>query len=201
MEDGSSLRPGFEDPVHEAQSVFRVCLDALSRPARPQTFDVSLDVPSPMYATSTAILLALADYETTIWLDAAGAARDEIASYLTFHTGARLAEGPDTADFALAVVPQGLPPLTAFHQGEPEYPDRSTTLILQVEELVAAGPVWEGPGIDGRTAFDARPMPSDWRAQLAKNRAAFPLGVDLILVTPNAVAGLPRSTREVTGGQ
>lgn len=31
-------------------------------------------------------------------------------------------------------------------------------------------------------------------AQLAENRAGFPLGVDLILTAPGRVAGLPRST-------
>lgn len=200
MQETAGLGPGFEDPVHEAQSVFRACLDALSRPAVARSLSVSLDGPEPMYPTSAAILLALADYETTIWLDAGAAATGEVGAYLRFHTGARLTDRPEAAQFALVTEPERMPPLTTFNQGEPEYPDRSTTLIVQASRFDASDTVWAGPGIRGQSAFTPTPMPTDWRTQLADNRARFPLGVDLILVTRNAIAGLPRSTREVSEG-
>ncbi len=38
-------------------------------------------------------------------------------------------------------------------------------------------------------------MPGDFLAQWARNRAGFPLGVDLILVAGDRIACLPRSTR------
>ena len=37
-------------------------------------------------------------------------------------------------------------------------------------------------------------VPEGFVAQLAENRAGFPLGVDLILTAPGRVAALPRST-------
>jgi alpha-D-ribose 1-methylphosphonate 5-triphosphate synthase subunit PhnH len=41
----------------------------------------------------------------------------------------------------------------------------------------------------------AAPLPADMLARLADNRALFPCGVDLILVTADEVAALPRSVR------
>ena len=54
------------------------------------------------------------------------------------------------SSFALIGDPQKLPALDRFAFGSNEYPDRSTTLILQVESL-SDGPEVElrGPGIDG----------------------------------------------------
>jgi alpha-D-ribose 1-methylphosphonate 5-triphosphate synthase subunit PhnH len=43
------------------------------------------------------------------------------------------------------------------------------------------------------SSFSAQPLPPDFQARLAANRALFPRGVDLILVSPDAVAALPRS--------
>ena len=74
-------------------------------------------------------------------------------------------------------------------------PDRSTTIIWQVQTLHAGGWLFAGPGIDGETAFEARPLPETFPAQLAENRASYPLGVDIIFAAPRAVAALPRSIR------
>jgi alpha-D-ribose 1-methylphosphonate 5-triphosphate synthase subunit PhnH len=87
-----------------------------------------------------------------------------------------------------------MPPLTAFPQGTPDYPDRSTTLILQVGELRTGGWRLEGPGILGHALFSASPLPPDFASQVQANRARFPCGVDLFFATDAEIAALPRST-------
>jgi alpha-D-ribose 1-methylphosphonate 5-triphosphate synthase subunit PhnH len=52
-----------------------------------------------------------------------------------------------------------------------------------------------GPGIAGTTSFSAEPLPPDFRERLIANREMFPRGLDLILVSEDAVAALPRSIR------
>ena len=84
--------------------------------------------------------------------------------------------------------------LSAFAQGTPDYPDRSTTLILQVETLTTAGWKLEGAGILGTTRFSAAPLPADFAVQMRANHAAFPCGVDLLFATRASLAALPRST-------
>ena len=83
----------------------------------------------------------------------------------------------------------------------PAYPDRSTTVVLQLRSLARGELLWlAGPGIRGDATLRTSPLPHRFREQWAANAAAFPLGVDLILAAGAEVAGLPRSTRFTGGG-
>ena len=146
-------------------------------------------------ATAAALLLALCDFETPVWLDGALSDTPGVAAFVRFHTGARLVDAPGDTAYAVVSDARHMLPLTCFAQGTPEYPDRSATLILQVDELKAA--VWklEGPGIERDRLFSAFPLPSDFVGQVRANRAQFPCGVDMFFTTPAALAALPRSTR------
>ena len=195
----AAIARGFADPVHDSQKVFRIALDALACPGRIARVPSSLTPPAPLLATSASLLLAFADYETSVWLDDALAERPEVADFIRFHTGARLTRVRREADFAIVAAPLALPPLASFAQGTPEYPDRSTTLIMQVGALANSGWAFAGPGIPERQSFCAAPLPDDFPRQLADNRTRFPRGVDLIFVTCTEVAALPRSCRIVEG--
>lgn len=193
----SAVAPGFTDSVHDAQRVFRAVLGALARPGRIARLDATLVPPPPLHSTAAAILLALADFETTVWLDDGLSDDSEVAEFLRFHTGARLASSWREADFAIVTVPERMPALATFAQGTPEYPDRSTTIVIQVEAMTNAGWEFFGPGIPDRVQFSAAPLPLDFQRQLAENRARFPRGVDLIFATAADIAALPRSARIV----
>ena len=58
-----------------------------------------------------------------------------------------------------------------------------------------------GPGIKGEATLAASPLPNDFVAQWAANRAGFPLGVDLIFVVGARLAALPRSTTIAEGAR
>jgi alpha-D-ribose 1-methylphosphonate 5-triphosphate synthase subunit PhnH len=201
--DTTAATRGVADHVHDAQAVFRAVLDAM---ARPGTIHPVTDAHggAPYEATAAAVMAMLADHETTVWLDAPLAARPEVADHLRFTTGTRIVAEPIAATFALVSDPATMPPLAAFASGTPEYPDRSTTLVLMVARLGADGAdalTLAGPGIPHTAALAVAPQPADLAAQLVANRARFPMGVDLILVAPGEVAALPRSVRIVdTGG-
>lgn len=195
----AAVAPGFADPVHESQKVFRTALDALAHPGRIARIDSNLAPPAPLLATSASLLLALADFETTVWLDDALAEAPEVGDFIRFHTGAPLTRARREADFAVIAAPLAMPPLASFAQGTPEYPDRSTTLILQVDSLINDRWMFTGPGIPARQSFSAAPLPADFPQQLADNRARFPCGVDLVFVTREEIAALPRSCRIVEG--
>lgn len=189
-----TVERGFHDPVMESQAVFRLCLEALSRPCRP--IDIGSDLPSlgALTPATLSIVLALADYETRIWLDPKARAGGEIGNHIRFHTGASLCEDPGEADFAVVVDAVAMPPLSAFKQGTLDYPDNSTTLLMQVGRFHASGPTFKGPGINGAIAFWADPLPQHFPGQIASNRRSFPCGVDMIFIAESQVAGLPRST-------
>lgn len=139
------------------------------------------------------MLLTLCDFETPVWLDVALLDAGGVREFLRFHTGARLVATPAEAAFAVISDPTRMPPLADFAQGTADYPDRSTTLIIGVHTLAPQGWKLEGPGIKGQVLFSAAPLPADFAGQVRANRAAFPRGVDIFLVTDDAIAALPRS--------
>jgi alpha-D-ribose 1-methylphosphonate 5-triphosphate synthase subunit PhnH len=192
----AAVTPGFADSVVGAQKVFRAVMDAVARPGFPQSLAGVASAPAPLSPTAAAIALALTDYDTPIFLDAVLAAAPEVAAWLRFHTGAAVVAEPARAAFAFLADPAGAPPFEAFAPGTPEYPDRSTTLVLQVESFAAGACLTlTGPGIAGSRSFSAAPLPQDFAMRMRANRALFPRGVDLLLVTADQVAALPRSVR------
>jgi alpha-D-ribose 1-methylphosphonate 5-triphosphate synthase subunit PhnH len=190
------LAPAFDDPALASQVVFRAVMEAMARPGQARPLPCRIAAPPPLSPTAAAVALTLLDYETPFWLDRGLAAAPEVAPWFRFHTGAPLAADPAQATFGFVSDPAALPPFDAFSAGSLEYPDRSATLVLQIasfdhgEALTLAG-----PGIADTRRFSAAPLPPDFRARLVANRQMFPRGVDLILVTPDAVAALPRSVR------
>jgi alpha-D-ribose 1-methylphosphonate 5-triphosphate synthase subunit PhnH len=187
----------FADPVLQAQSTFRAILEALARPGTVQPLREAVDAPAPLSAGAAAIALTLCDHDTPVWLDA-GLRANDVAEWLRFHCGCPLVENPRDAAFAFVGGIENLPPFEAFNLGTAEYPDRSTTIVLQVESFdEGINLALEGPGIRDRASFCAKPLPADIAERYSVNRALFPRGVDLLLATRTAVAGLPRSVRIV----
>jgi alpha-D-ribose 1-methylphosphonate 5-triphosphate synthase subunit PhnH len=187
---------GFANPVFDAQTIFRAVMSAMARPGTAQPAKAEAQPPQPLSATAAAVALTLCDHDTPLWLDPALRHTEAVASWLGFHSGAPLANTPADAHFALVAEPASLIALENFAQGTQEYPDRSTTLILQVASLSAGDRlVLEGPGIDGSTSFAPTPLPRHFVEQWKQNRARFPRGVDLVLASPEGIACLPRTTR------
>jgi alpha-D-ribose 1-methylphosphonate 5-triphosphate synthase subunit PhnH len=192
------LAPAFADPPRATQSVFRSVMEAMARPGKPRAL-ASLPVPpAPLGPAAGALALTLLDYETPLWLDPPLAAASEAREWLRFHTGAPLTADGAKAAFAFIADPARCPAFAEFSAGSLEYPDRSTTLVLQVDGFDRGEPlVLAGPGIAGTRRFRTAPLPPDFSARLIANHALFPRGVDLILASPHAVAALPRSLRHL----
>jgi alpha-D-ribose 1-methylphosphonate 5-triphosphate synthase subunit PhnH len=193
------LAPAFDDPALASQAVFRIVMEALARPGLARPLASGLAAPPPLTATAAALALTLLDYETPFWLDQGLAAAPEVATWIKFHTGAPLTADSAVAAFGFVSDPAAMRAFDAFSSGSIEYPDRSTTLVLQVASFdQRAQLALSGPGIAGTRNFSAAPLPPDFRPRLIANRALFPRGIDLILASPDAVAALPRSIRVAT---
>ncbi|HLW92323.1 MAG TPA: phosphonate C-P lyase system protein PhnH [Roseiarcus sp.] len=193
---GLAAQRGFADPARESQQIFRAAMDAMARPGTIKTITTGLAPPPPLSPAAAALALTLADYETPVWLDASLAASMEVASFLRFHAGASIVSSPEEAAFALAASPEVLPALDSFALGTIDYPDRSTTLILQVETL-RAGDGWRlsGPGVPGGVRFHAAPTPAGFVPQREALRSLFPRGIDCFFVAGAALAALPRTAK------
>lgn len=193
--EASALEGGFADPILDVQAVFRALMDAMARPGtRKQGFPLP-NPPAPLSPEAGAVALALCDADTPIWLDAARREERTAGEWLGFQTGAPLMREPAEAHFAFVSDPANLPALENFAQGSQEYPDRSATLILQVETLTRGESLHlKGPGIETAASLAPRPLPRHFLEQWAQNSARFPRGIDLILVSHEGLAALPRTT-------
>ena len=197
----AEMPAGFADKVLSAQSTFRSVMDAMARPGSVQQVVATVGTPGPMMRGTAAIALTLFDHDTPIWLDAKMSETSEVAKWLKFHSGAPVVEDPSICHFALIGDASVLPDLSRFSFGSNEYPDRSTTLILQVESL-ARGRTYElrGPGIDGTASLRATIEPKDLFQRLSINETLFPRGIDVVLVSGESIVAIPRTTRLVGKG-
>ena len=197
----AELPAGFADKVLSAQSTFRSVMDAMARPGSVQRIAVAVGAPAAMMRGAAAIALTLFDHDTPLWLDPLMSGTPDVTKWLKFHTGAPVIADSSICSFALIGDARALPGLDRFGFGSNEYPDRSTTLVLQVDSLTQ-GPAFElrGPGIDGTTVLQAAIQPTDLFERLAVNQALFPRGIDVMLVHDDTIVAIPRTTRLVAKG-
>jgi len=197
----AELPAGFADKVLSAQATFRAVMDAMARPGTARRLTAGVGTPASLMRGTAAIALTLFDHDTPVWLDRMMAATPDIAKWLKFHCGAPVIADSSTCSFALAGHGSELPTLDRFALGSNEYPDRSTTLILQVKSLTE-GRAYElrGPGIDGTAILRATIDPDDLFERLAVNATLFPRGLDVVLVHDDAIVAIPRTTRLAAKG-
>lgn len=182
------------DSAPASQTCFRALMNAMARPGTVHRLP-GTPAPEPLMPAAAALIRSLADYETPIWCDAIFSAAREACDWIKFHTGAPLTRQAREACFALIADPRQMPLFSDFALGSEEYPDRSTTIIMQIEGFSGTPFELKGPGIKGERAFAASRLPYDFPLRLAENRALFPRGVDVILVAGDEIAALPRTVR------
>ncbi len=180
------LSGGFAEAPLQSARAFRAILDAMARPGSIHAV-AGARPPMPVSAAAGAVLLTLCDGTTPLHL-AGGADCAGMRDWIAFHTGAPLVAAEE-AVFALGRW-EDLHPVSRFRIGAPDYPDRSATLIVEMDGLTGHGPTLTGPGIETATWLSL-PETAAFRA----NRALFPLGFDTIFTSGDRIAALPRSTR------
>lgn len=184
-----ALSGGFSHPAPQSAHAFRAVMEAMARPGTLQRIAGSVP-PAPLCAAAGAVVLTLCDADTPIHL--AGAADCQpVRDWIAFHTGAPL-RGPADCMFALGRW-QDLVPLGAYPVGTAEYPDRSATLIVELDGFGGTGTgtaaVLRGPGIQDTATLHLPDVPA-----LQANHTLFPLGLDFIFASGDRIAALPRST-------
>jgi alpha-D-ribose 1-methylphosphonate 5-triphosphate synthase subunit PhnH len=187
----TALAPGFSDPGHDAQRLFRAVLDAFAHPGRIMSLPDPPAGPGAISPATAAYLLTLVDRDTPLWL-APEFERPAVRDFVRFHTGAPIVARRDEAVFA--VLAHDTASLDGFAIGTDPYPDHSATLVIEVPVLGAgAARRWRGPGIDGQAAVAVGGLGADFWQAWADNHALFPCGVDVVFAAGSQLLALPRS--------
>lgn len=194
--DLSNIAPGFKDPVLDTQSSFRKLLLAMSEPGTHVDLD-EVSAPAGLLAATAATALVLIDYDTPLWLSP-DLRTPSVESWLRFHCNCPLVEEPQEASFAIANgFSEGLD-VSGFNVGDAKYPDRSTTLILQVESLSDGEDIiLAGPGIEEQRSVHVSGLPENFWSWRHDNYKDFQLGVDVMLTCGGKLLSLPRTTRRL----
>ncbi len=192
--DLSNMGRGFEDLALDSQAVFRQVLSAISKPGEIHSVATDIESPEGLHPAAAAVLLALLDQDTRLWLSPM-IAEGVAGTYLRFHTGCVLTDNPFTADFVLA-RPGELPCLSDLSLGSEEYPERSATVVLQVDDLSNDGGwLLSGPGIEGQASLSVTGLDASFLQGWRESQLHFPRGVDLIFTRVDRLVAMPRTTR------
>lgn len=161
------------------QHAFRQIMNAFSRPG---------EIQSLQHDALVLTLATVLDAATTL------ADCDGLVSALDL---ARLETGtalPECAQFVLAkgeIKPGFSPSL-----GTLESPEGGATVLLKVAALDQGKKLrLTGPGIDGVNEIAVQGLHPAWMAARQEWNAAFPLGVDVLLLAGTHIVALPRTTR------
>lgn len=191
----NTLIAGFTDPVQHAQQIFRDVLKAMSEPGTITRNALCDSTPDGLNRACWQLALSLLDADTRIWLSPRLAANEAVVSNLRFHCQSPLVEEPGDAEFALCDADE-IPAMSELYWGCAEYPDRSTTLIIQVP-AISDEPFWTltGPGIEQQRSLRIAGLPEAFRQTLIESRQRFPMGIDTLFCSGDKLAALPRTTR------
>ncbi|EGA64395.1 phosphonate C-P lyase system protein PhnH [Vibrio brasiliensis LMG 20546] len=164
-----------------------------------------------MHSAATQTLLTLADNTTQLWLSSSYASQKNLIDNLRFHCGVSIEPSQQKASFAV-IAEQDLAEFSwgdaTFSPGNEEYPDSSTTVIVELNALSIASESTAsqvlrltGPGIKTHVEIDSGSMPTSLMTFLEQRqeRYTFPRGIDLLLVSGETLLAIPRTTKiEVT---
>lgn len=176
----------------QEQQAFRVVLAGMSRPG---TLTHVEPLPNlGAHGAPASILQAMLDHEVTF---AAVPGDDQVVRALLRLSGSSIASAAK-ADFILTDC-RSLPAvLREAKTGSDEYPDRSATVVVGVEESALRDTeegaiVLRGPGIAGERSCCIAGLSNEAIALLATRAEHLPRGLDLIFVEPGGkVLCLPR---------
>lgn len=175
--------------MHDARAAFLACMRATCSPGTPTELPPAPHVcERPELDGAAAVLLALLDRGLTLAVSGGDAAQ-RVGALVAEETGAGHAEVAD-ADWILVHGPPA-DAIARARRGSRIAPERGATLVIAATDEALPMSI-AGPGIPGRaTAFVALDAVSA-HAFTAAN-ATPPCGVDLFVVSPGCLIGLPRS--------
>lgn len=174
---------------------FRAALSAMSEPARPVEIAPTRPPIPGASPAATALVSILVDADAPLWLAEPLRAEATVAA-VRFETSSSPASKPEDAAFLLGRWTDIAPHLDRVAIGDAERPDRSATLIVEVDGFDAGRAIEaSGPGIDGARRFEVAGAPDDFWTFAARNVARFPLGADIYLTAGPYLLGLPRTTQ------
>ena len=190
-------RNRFDDPTLGSQQTFRAIFAAMEHPGQLVTIRENPQAPDVLNSASAAICLTLLACETPVWTDVA---RESPAiSWLQFGCGGAVVTESCMANFAIITKPATMPALDSFRVDPYEYPDKATTIVIQVDDILPAA-VNKYPNIlfDNTVQLDLKGVPNKFWNQWWQLSSLYPLGVDIFFTCDDVLIALSKIKRNMS---
>ncbi|KHN49394.1 phosphonate C-P lyase system protein PhnH [Pectobacterium fontis] len=183
---------GFAHPVFGTQLCFRKIVKAMSEPGSLVTVP-SVSGLESMSSATAATLLTLTSHTTPLFIDPR-IGNPLLLRTLCLHTNVPIATTFEDAYFVLLSGNAFSYDLMALSCGSEAEPEKSTTVILEVEGM-HDGPCLKltGPGIKTHRIISPR-LPGSVRNYLCSRPHTFPTGLDFLFTSGKKLFAIPRST-------
>lgn len=194
---------GYCDRVAAARLVHRRVMAALTWPGSRQPLPLPEDRPDGLPPVAAALMLALCDSDTPVYLPSGLALSRWCATWLRLHCQAAVVDDPGSARYLLCRRDDDLPLsriLYARSNGAlpgDEDPLRDRTLLLEVASLRGGLSVCIQSDHDTRreVIVDIDALPTAVLGSCCKQDAHAPLGIDIIAFDADSIIALPRGVR------
>ena len=187
--------PGLKDPVHSSVEIFRLLTNVMSKPGSVEKLPDICGHPENLSQATAAVLLSLADMDTSLYL-ARELDHPISRGFLTLHTGVKMLEAATNADFVLATQETDIAQYQDLPVGDPQYPDQSATLILQVNEIQGSKKIsLSGPGIKDKKTIMFPDLTGNFFAWREMKNSRYPCGIDVIFASSSELMAIPRTTK------
>jgi phosphonate C-P lyase system protein PhnH len=177
MNDAPALkywRHGFDDSALGSPQTFRAIFAAMEHPGQLITIGENPNAPDVLNSACAATCLTLLACETPVWTDVA---RESPAiSWLQFGCGGAVVTESCMANFAIITKPATMPALECFRGGLYKYPDKATTIVIQVDDILPSA-VNKDSNIffDNTVQLDLKGVPNKFWNQWRQLSGLYPL--------------------------
>jgi alpha-D-ribose 1-methylphosphonate 5-triphosphate synthase subunit PhnH len=185
-------RHGFEDPARGSQQTFRAILEAMEHPGQIVTIRENPHAPQVFNSACAAACLTLLDYETAVWTDIDW--RSPAISWLQFGCGSSVVTEPCMANFAIITNPTTMPPLDYFRISRYEYPEKATTMVVQVNDILPVPDNKYSKIFSGKIArLELKGVTQNFWYQWQQLSRLYRPGIDIFFTCDDVLTALPKT--------
>lgn len=182
---------GFDDRVPASQHTFRVILDAMEHPGQLFTIRENPYAPDVFNSATAAACLTLLDSEKALWTDIDW--ESPAISWLQFGCGSCIVTEPSMANFSIITKPATMPSLNYFRIDRYEYPEKATTMVVQVNDILPAPDNNFSTIIRDKTVrLEFKGVTESFWYQWQQLSQLYPSGIDIFFTCDDVLTALPK---------
>lgn len=184
------------EPTDLHPQTFQSAMKAMDHPGTAVPLRMAGFRPQALNTASAAFLTAWLNPDAPVWTDLSWDSQP--AAWLHEVSGCIWVTEPCMASIALITEPFRMPSLDQFRIGDPDRPEASTLLVIQVHGFTTRG--GKAPAVEGTRKKTSLLIPTQlpevfWK-EWEDNRRWAPLGVDAFFTSGDLLVALPHHMRQ-----